>query len=181
LAQKLGLLDHDPGRWLAFCTRQKTMQAALDQLRGTVLPPTAGINDALLRLGTTALSRPLSLLEILRRPEVGLLALRQSFLPEAQALDPLIAERIETQVKYEGYLGRQAEDAARFSALEAMALPQDLDYGEVPGLSREVVEKLARHRPQSLGQASRIPGITPAAVNLLGLLLRKTPHKEEGA
>lgn len=90
---------------------------------------------------------------------------------------PSVAERVEIEVKYEGYLKRQESDAARMSRSDAMLVPDDLDYAVIPGLSREVVEKLSAIRPRSVGQASRISGITPAAVAILmthiGLSLRR--------
>jgi tRNA uridine 5-carboxymethylaminomethyl modification enzyme len=85
-------------------------------------------------------------------------------LPE---IDPAVAERIEIEVKYEGYLARQESDARRARSWGELPLPPDLDYAAIPGLSREVVEKLGAARPRSLGQASRISGVTPVAVTLL--------------
>src|SRR6185295_5735778 len=103
------------------------------------------------------LSRPTTLAELLRRPEIGYAELLRALGHEPLSALPL-RERIETTIKYEGYLSRQNDEALRFRALEETALPVDANYGQVPGLSREVIEKLSRHRPRSIGQASRIPG-----------------------
>ncbi len=86
---------------------------------------------------------------------------------ELPVLSPEVAERLETEVKYEGYLARQQTDARRLGRFEELALPLDLDYAAIPGLSHEAVEKLSAFRPRSLGQASRISGVTPVAVTLL--------------
>jgi tRNA uridine 5-carboxymethylaminomethyl modification enzyme len=128
------------------------------------------VGDRLAAIGTAPLRKPTTLLELLRRPEVNFAALQQAF--GGGAADPVVAERVEIRVKYEGYIRRQDEDAGRLRALEELALPPDLDYAPLGGLSREVKEKLGRVRPRSIGQASRIPGVTPAAVSILIVHLR---------
>src|SRR5207249_4748731 len=104
------------------------------------------------------------LLELLRRPEVAHAALHKAFGGEP---DAEVGERVEVAVKYQGYIERQAEEAERFRRLEDERLPESIDYGRLPGLSREVREKLGRVRPRSIGQAARISGVTPAAVSIL--------------
>ncbi len=163
LGRKLGLVSD--ARWQAFSARQKQVYDAVAVLRDKTAYPDAGTNDRLLAMGTTPLGRPSKLFEVLRRPEV-----RYAALCEAFGLPPLadsLAERIETTIKYEGYLDRQEEEARRFRAMEETPLPADLNYLGIPGLSREIVEKLTKMRPPSVGQASRIPGVTPAAVSIL--------------
>mgnify|MGYP002381659326 CR=1 FL=1 len=121
------------------------------------------------------LRKPMTLLELLRRPEVDLAALQQAFGSpvegEGEGFDAAfvaeVRDRVEIAVKYEGYIHRQVEEAERFRRLEDERLPDSIDYGRVPGLSREVQEKLGRVRPRSLGQAARISGVTPAAVSIL--------------
>jgi tRNA uridine 5-carboxymethylaminomethyl modification enzyme len=87
--------------------------------------------------------------------------------------DPAVAEQVEIQAKYEGYIERQRAEVERSAALEARALPTELDYREVKGLSAEVQQKLNRHRPQTIGQAARISGVTPAAISLLLVHLKR--------
>jgi tRNA uridine 5-carboxymethylaminomethyl modification enzyme len=123
----------------------------------------------LVALGTAPLRKPVTLLELLRRPEVGYAGLRAQF---GGVADDVVAERVEIRVKYEGYVARQTEEAARLRALEQLALPPTLDYERLAGLSREVKEKLGRVRPRSIGQASRIAGVTPAAVSILMVHVR---------
>jgi tRNA uridine 5-carboxymethylaminomethyl modification enzyme len=162
IGRKLGLVDD--GRWAAFSARRDALAAELARLSGTQLSPTAATDDKLRALGTAPLRKPISLLELLRRPEVNYAAMQQYF---GGTEDPIVAERVEIRVKYEGYVTRQAEEAGRLRALEELSLPRDLDYTRLGGLSHEVKEKLGRVRPLSIGQASRIPGMTPAAVSIL--------------
>ena len=114
----------------------------------------------------------MSLMQLLRRPEISFQDLAL-FVPRLTDVSPEFSLQTELQVKYEGYIQRQMEGVHRFQRMETMLLPQDLDYGKVSGLSREVCEKLTRIRPRSLGQAHRIPGVTPAALSLLSIYLKK--------
>jgi tRNA uridine 5-carboxymethylaminomethyl modification enzyme len=106
--------------------------------------------------------------EILRRPEV-----HYADLVGASIADPAVAEQVEIQAKYEGYIERQREEVARRADFETRALPGELDYREVRGLSVEVQQKLNRHRPETIGQAARISGVTPAAISLLLVHLKR--------
>jgi tRNA uridine 5-carboxymethylaminomethyl modification enzyme len=167
LGRRLGLVDD--ARWAAFEARRTRLEAEMARLCGTTIAPTAGVNDRLAAMGTAPLRKAVTLLELLRRPEVGYDALRGGF---GGVDDARVAERVEIRVKYEGYVARQTGEAARLRTLEAMALPPTLDYERMAGLSREVKEKLGRVRPRSIGQASRIAGVTPAAVSILMVHLR---------
>ena len=168
--RRLGLVG-DPG-WSAFEARRRAIAAELDLLAAVVLPVAAGVNDALAALGSSPLKKPTSLLELLRRPELG-----HRDLGRFAALSPeeAVGERVEVVVKYDGYLRRQEAEAARLLRLEEMAIPADVDYLGLRGLSNEVREKLGATRPRSLGQAARISGVTPAAVSVLAthLLARR--------
>jgi tRNA uridine 5-carboxymethylaminomethyl modification enzyme len=160
IGRKLGLVDDE--RWHAFTRRKQALDAELSRLQKTSIAPTEALNDKLTQMGTSPLRKPISLLELLRRPEINYAALQQNF-----GGNSFVAERVEIRVKYEGYVTRQSEEAQRLRSLEDMSLPLDLDYSHLGGLSREVKEKLGRVRPRSIGQASRIPGVTPAAVSIL--------------
>jgi tRNA uridine 5-carboxymethylaminomethyl modification enzyme len=168
LGKRLGLVDDD--RWRAFTLRARALDAELERLRGTMLSPTAGTNDRLVALGTAPLRKPISLVELLRRPEIDYRALASAF---GGTEHTGIAERVEIRVKYEGYVARESEEVRRLATLEAMSLPDMLDYESMAGLSREVKEKLGRVRPRSVGQASRISGVTPAAISILMVHLKK--------
>jgi tRNA uridine 5-carboxymethylaminomethyl modification enzyme len=112
-----------------------------------------------------------SLGQILKRPEVGIEDLGGFFKEHGIVLDAEERHVVETQIKYEGYILQQIRDADRLQSLEGRRISSNFDFEAVPGLSREVVERLLRVQPNSLGQASRIPGITPAAVSILNVFL----------
>jgi tRNA uridine 5-carboxymethylaminomethyl modification enzyme len=168
LGHKLGLVDDE--RWQAYQSRRAVLDAELQLLRHKTVYPDAATNERLMALGTAPLNRPSKLAEVLRRPEVSYPALAQVF--GLSSLPPLLGERVETTIKYEGYLDRQEEEARRFRSMEETPLPPELNYLTIPGLSREITEKLSKARPSSLGQASRIPGVTPAAVSILMVMAR---------
>ena len=119
------------------------------------------------------IEREYALTDLLRRPDVSYASLMS--LPGAgeAAADPVVAEQVEIQIKYDGYIARQHDEVLRREKYEATALPRDLDYRAVRGLSREVQQQLNRHRPETLGQASRISGLTPAALSLLLVHLKR--------
>ena len=124
-----------------------------------------------------AIEHEYSLFELLRRPEISyrnVISLEIDGRPqELPEIDETVVEQLEISAKYQGYIDRQAEEVARSGAYETMALPTGLDYGAVAGISNEVRQKLAQHRPQTIGQASRIQGITPAAISLLLIHLKR--------
>jgi tRNA uridine 5-carboxymethylaminomethyl modification enzyme len=142
--------------------------AELERLAGTVLVPSASLDDRLAAVQSSPIRKPTSLLELLRRPEIDLPSLARFGTVTG---DVVVAERVEVAVKYAGYLRRQEAEAARLAKMEDVRLPEDLDYGALAALSREAREKLAAARPLSLGQAARISGITPAAVSILATIV----------
>jgi tRNA uridine 5-carboxymethylaminomethyl modification enzyme len=119
-------------------------------------------------------------MDLLRRPEADYAALQRLRLVPAD-IDPAVAEQVEVQAKYAGYIDRQQGDVDRARRYEEAPLPLDLDYGAIGGLSNEVRQKLAAHRPETVAQASRISGITPAAVSLLLVHLKKTGQLRKSA
>lgn len=169
--RELGLVDD--ARWDAFCRKRDAIAAEAERLKRTwVRPQTLPEAEAVRVLGK-AIEREYTLFDLLRRPEVAYVGLMT--LPQAGVgvSDPLVVEQLEIQAKYQGYIDRQQEEVARLAVYEATPLPADLDFSQVPGLSREVQQKLAQHKPETLGQASRIQGITPAAISLLLIQLKR--------
>uniref|UniRef100_I2Q2B4 tRNA uridine 5-carboxymethylaminomethyl modification enzyme MnmG n=1 Tax=Desulfovibrio sp. U5L TaxID=596152 RepID=I2Q2B4_9BACT len=170
LGRELGLVGDR--QWALFADKEESLSAVIEGLSGRRVRPDDCDKAAWATLGGRPEDRSLRLDELLRRPQVTLADLCR-FWPGLAELPPEVAVEAETRVKYEGYLRRQGELAGRMGRLEAMALPPDLDYGLVSGLSREVVEKLGRVAPLTLGQAGRISGVTPAALACLEIYLKK--------
>ncbi len=147
--------------------RRQRVDKEIRRLSAARALPGSEVNALLAARGATPIAEPTPLIQLLRRPELGYADLGRLSAVVADAIDPLIARQIEVSVKYEGYIQRMLADVSRFRALEERLIPEDLDYASVPGLSTEIKERLSQIRPRSLGQASRIPGVTPAAISIL--------------
>lgn len=122
-----------------------------------------------------------TLTQILRRPEASYGSLKLIYDGFEPILDAAVAEQVEIQIKYQGYIDRQRQEVARAHAQGALRIPDDIDYAAVPGLSAEVRQKLQRHRPETIGQASRISGLTPAAISLLLVHLKRRDREKSRA
>ncbi|WP_353191691.1 tRNA uridine-5-carboxymethylaminomethyl(34) synthesis enzyme MnmG [Pandoraea pnomenusa] len=180
IGRELGVVDDI--RWEAFCRKRDAVSRETERLKTTwVNPKTFPAEDAEPLLGK-AIDHEYSLADLLRRPEVGydaLMAVQGGRLAPEGVLsdDPIqanqIREQIEIAVKYQGYIDRQADEIVRKEANENTVLPANIDYNDVRGLSIEVRQKLNAQRPETLGQASRISGVTPAAISLLMIHLKK--------
>ncbi len=168
---KIGLVkDEDYERYLSKKTK---IQEELERLEHARVFPDSRINEILTQLGSSPLKKPQTLKELLRRPEITWreLGLIDSYYTSLINTD--IFAQIEMEVKYEGYIQRQMEQVDKFKKLENVRIPENFRYEGIPGLSREVVQKLSRILPGSLGQASRISGITPAAISILMVYLKR--------
>jgi tRNA uridine 5-carboxymethylaminomethyl modification enzyme len=177
IGRRLGLVD-DP-RWEAFCRKREAIEREAQRLKSTwVNPRTLPAEQALAAVGQ-AIEREYSLFDLLRRPNVSYSSLMTIGGPAVE--DPQVAEQVEVQAKYAGYIERQQLEVARQEHNEALAIPAEFDYGRIRGLSVEVRQKLERHRPQTVGQASRISGVTPAAVSLLLVYLKKRRLEQHAA
>jgi tRNA uridine 5-carboxymethylaminomethyl modification enzyme len=168
--RELGLVDD--AHWRLYTDKARALDEVLAALEAVTIRPDAATREALAAAGAAAPGKAVPLSAILRQPEVAIESL-SPFWPALMDMPEAVRREAETRVKYEGYLTREAELAERTVRLEAVALPGDLDYTAVAGLSREVVEKLTRIRPMTLGQAGRISGVTPAALACLEIQLRK--------
>lgn len=175
---RIGLLSGES--FERFYHKKKTISDELQRLGDVKIMPSPSVNAVLSGLGSPPLKKPQSLKEILRRPEIsyGALGLITGSAYEAPPGEDLIAQ-IEMEVKYEGYIKLQVEQIAKFRKLEELSIPGDFSYEGIPGLSREIVQKLSNVRPGSLGQASRISGVTPAAISVLMVYLRKCEFERE--
>ena len=162
--------------------KKHKISGELQRLGDTRVMPSPAVNEILSGLGSQPLKKPQSLKEILRRPELsyGDLGLIAGCRSDAHPGQDVIAQ-IEMEVKYEGYIKLQVEQIAKFRKLEDLSIPGNFSYEGIPGLSREIVQKLSNVRPGSLGQASRISGITPAAISVLMVYLKKCEFEREAA
>jgi tRNA uridine 5-carboxymethylaminomethyl modification enzyme len=149
-----------------------SVERELERLRSVKISPRPDIQHWLSRCGSVPLKQPCSLFEIMKRPEIDYAALESAALA-APGIDPEVSNQVETLAKYEGYIQRQEQMVEKFRHLEAWAIPSDMRYDGISGLSTEVKHKLNQVRPVSLGQASRIAGITPAALSILMVFLKK--------
>jgi tRNA uridine 5-carboxymethylaminomethyl modification enzyme len=171
IGRGLGLIDDL--RWEAFERKREAVAMELERLKSTwINPRLLPQADAEKVLGK-GIEREYALTDLLRRPDVSYASLMSLPGTGKAVADPVVAEQVEIQVKYDGYIARQHDEVLRREQNEATALPRDLDYGAVRGLSREVQQKLNQHKPETLGQASRISGLTPAAISLLLVHLKR--------
>lgn len=165
IGRKLGLVDDV--RWQLFDKKREEISREEERLRNTwVNPKNLSIHDAERVLGKI-IEREYSLHDLLRRPEVSYANLMTLPCAGTEAVGIEVAEQVEIQAKYHGYIIRQREEVERNEQVETLELPKDIDYREVRGLSKESQQKLNLHKPETVGQASRISGITPAAISLL--------------
>lgn len=170
LGRDIGLVDED--QWRLFSDKREKLQAILEAMHSVRIKPDAPTREILENIGASVPGKAVELAALLRQPqmEIGGLA---AFFPELADADEEVLREAEVQVRYEGYLVKQEELVAKFKSLEDKVLPEGLDYSAVSGLTREVVEKLTRIQPRTLGQAGRISGVTPAALSCLEIHLKK--------
>ena len=188
--RRLGLVDDR--RWAAFERKREAVECEAQRLRSTWVRPEILPAEAAQRLLGRTIEREYRLFDLLRRPGVGFDAVAEiDCVVNAEAgvsretlratlgvpMADAVIEQVEVSVKYAGYIDKQHDEVARAAQYENLRLPESLDYGEVPALSFEVRQKLNKHRPETLGQASRISGITPAAISLLLIHLKRGRFK----
>lgn len=161
-----------------FLDKKRKIREELERLENTRVFPDPKTNEMLVQLGSSPLKKPHTLKEILRRPEITYREL--NFIATFSPINEDISSQIEMEVKYEGYIQRQMEQVDKFKRLENVRIPENFNYNGIPGLSREIVQKLSRIRPGSLGQAGRISGITPAALSVLMVYLKRRELDGEG-
>jgi tRNA uridine 5-carboxymethylaminomethyl modification enzyme len=176
IGYRIGLVDEQT--WNSFQEKERCITETIRHLQEIRIKPLPSINALLEELGSTPLSQAMTLAELLRRPEIRLhhlvtiAQLSDQTLPFSQEI-LAVHDEIELQIKYAGYIKRQEEQIERFKKLERIELPPEMSYKGLPGLSNEVVEKLTKVQPRSLGQASRISGVTPAALSVLQVHLKR--------
>lgn len=170
IGRKVGLVDDV--RYEQFIVKKKAIEEALALLNSTKVNPTKEVNKKFEARGLATMKQTASLADLLRRPEIVLGDL-PGLTGVEFTVEPQVEIEVQLTVKYEGYIKRQMEQVARFKKIENISFPTEMDYTGLPGLSNEVVEKLNIIQPHSLGQASRISGVTPAAISVLQVYLKK--------
>ncbi len=173
---ELGL--HDRSTFQELQERRRALGNEMGRLRTTLLRPSPTVNALLHSRGSPQLNEPVSLDKLLKRPELSYSDL-ETLAPSPTPLSERVRELVEVECKYEGYLRRQEAEVNKFKQLEQTLLPKDFDYQAIPGLSNEIRQKLTSIRPASLGQASRIPGVTPAALSILMVYLKRALKNSE--
>ncbi len=169
IGERLGLLDASAGARVRAKT--EAVRGEIERLKSALIPASDEVNAALAAHGSTAIAQPVRAIELLKRPEIGYDALMKMCGAES-TLNLDEAAELETEIKYEGYVRRQADAVERFARLEDTTIPDWVDFKAVMGLSTEVCERLSAVRPRSLGQAARMPGITPAAISILAVHIK---------
>jgi tRNA uridine 5-carboxymethylaminomethyl modification enzyme len=167
--RELGLIDDQ--RWERFNAKAEGILVESERLRTTFIHPNTPAADTLADRLSSPLLHEASLLDLLRRPEFGYADI--AHLKGEAAVDPQVTEQVEIAAKYAGYIDRQQEEIDRLHRSEAISIPTGFDYTSVKGLSHEVTHKLTQAQPTTIGQASRVPGVTPAAISLLLINLKK--------
>jgi tRNA uridine 5-carboxymethylaminomethyl modification enzyme len=169
--RKLGLVDDV--RWEAFSRKLEAVSREQERLKKTFVQPANIPVDKMVEMFGKPLEHEYSLFELLRRPEVSYDALLTLGADGLGEIEPAVREQVEIAAKYQGYIDRQADEVARSRSQENTALPSDLDYSQIHGLPIEAQQKLNAQKPETIGQASRISGITPAAISLLLVYLKR--------
>ncbi len=175
LGRRVGLVKDD--RWERFTQKQQAIQQAIELLKKTSINPSQQIKEKLAAAGIEPIRNATSFYELLRRPEVDYASLQTEFgLP---ALADEVRQQVEISITYEGYIDKQLEQVGRMEKLECKILPEDIDYQQVPSLRDEGREKLEKIRPRSVGQASRISGVSPADISVLLVWLEQQRRMKE--
>ena len=164
LGREIGLVS-DPD-WEDFCTRKAQKEQETERLKSCGIAPSEALDEMLTKNGTAALSAGCKLADLLRRPQISYESLAP-FDPERPRLPDDIISKVETEIKYEGYIEKQRAKVREMQRLESRLIPEDCDYDSITGLRLEAVEKLKKVRPKSIGQASRISGVSPADISVL--------------
>ncbi len=175
IGREIGLISDE--RWGRFQRKQSEKAAELKRVQGTTLPPSQALNDLLVSRGTTLVSTGIKICELLKRPQISYSDLADVD-PHRPELSRAVQESVEIQLKYEGYIKRQLADIEEMRRVEGKVLPEDIDYGKIKGLRLEAAEKLEKVRPENLGQAGRVSGVSPADISVLMIWLASQKDKE---
>ena len=176
IGHDIGLISEE--RYAKFLEKKEKICQEINRLKSTVIKPTSEVNEFLSNNNTTTINNGVKLSDLLKRSELNYEKLKEidNNRPE---LSKEIAEEVEIQVKYEGYIKMQEEQVEKFKKLERKLLPNDIDYSKIKGLRLEAIQKLNNIRPNSVGQASRISGVSPADISVLLIYLEKAKREND--
>jgi tRNA uridine 5-carboxymethylaminomethyl modification enzyme len=177
IGRKLGLVDDV--RWEAFSRKLEAVSREQERLKKTYVQPASLPTEKMVEMFGKPLEHEYSLFELLRRPEVSYDALLTLGAEGLGEVEPAVREQVEIAAKYQGYIDRQTDEVARSKGQENTKLPSDLDYREIHGLPIEAQQKLNAQKPETIGQAGRISGITPAAISLLLVYLKRKSRSKQ--
>lgn len=177
IGRKIGLISDE--RWERFNKKQELIKEELKRVKATVIAPSEKVNEILVSRETSAINTGVSLIDLIKRPQLGYDALSE--IDENRPnIDRNIFEQVETEIKYEGYIKRQLIVIDQVRRLECKILPENIDYNAIYGLRLEAREKLTKVRPENIGQASRISGVSPADISVLVIYLASLRNKNNG-
>lgn len=174
---EIGLISEK--RYRKFCEKKQQVEREIQRLENTVIPPSGMLNDYLASIGSTPVKTGIRLSELLRRPEVTYEGLNQIDDQRPQ-LSYAVKELVEISIKYDGYIKRQLMQVEQFKKLEHRRLPENIDYTQIKGLRIEARQKLEKIKPESIGQASRISGVSPSDISVLLIYLEQNERRERG-
>ena len=175
LGREIGLISDS--RWQSFIEKQEQKKAEYKRLKKTVISPSDELNEILVSRETSPVTTGIRLIDLIKRPQLGYDALKNIDRTRPD-LDPNIFEQVEIEVKYEGYIKRQEAQIEQMRRLENKSLPKNTDYNTIAGLRLEAQEKLNKIKPQNIGQASRISGVSPADISVLVIWLSQLKNKD---
>lgn len=175
LGREIGLISDS--RWQSFIEKQEQKKAEYKRLKMTVISPSNELNEILVSRETSPVTTGIRLIDLIKRPQLGYDALKDIDRTRPD-LDPNIFEQVEIEVKYEGYIKRQEAQIEQMRRLENKSLPKNTDYNTIAGLRLEAQEKLNKIKPQNIGQASRISGVSPADISVLVIWLSQLKNKD---
>lgn len=175
IGRDIGLVDDI--RWNHYLERKAAKEDEVERIRNTKIKPTKEINDILVSRGTSPITEGTHLIDLLKRSQISYNDLTGIDITRPQ-IDPSILEKVETEIKYEGYIARQQRQIDKLQSLEKYKIPQKINYNDIDTISLEAREKLTKVRPENLGQASRISGITPADISVLMVVISKRKQEK---
>lgn len=177
IGRKIGLISDE--RWERFNKKQELIKEELKRVKATVIAPSEKVNEILVSRETSAINTGVRLIDLIKRPQFGYDALSE--IDENRPnIDRNVFEQVETEIKYEGYIKRQLIVIDQVRRLECKILPENIDYNAIDGLRLEAREKLTKVRPENIGQASRISGVSPADISVLVIYLASLRNKNNG-